>query len=555
MTDWEFKIALKSEADLAAFELAQQATAKLKDSTLGLATTQQQAATAGAQQGNSGQAVALASRAGREAMNAYAAVLSGSYVAAAEKARFVTVALSTAMRATPWGAAVFGATIAIGAISHLVGKMQEGSRAAEDAAKAAAEETKKAGEEIAAAAEKLGAHRADPFVFKESISALDEYTRAADEAASAVAGLIDRSKELERMRAAKEDAQLGLDLANLDANKSLTPARRIVLEAEARSRSAARKQIIEQEGFSSSMTGAAMKRESTARVAKGAEEDLQAIASQIEAKQNEAYRAALESEQAGQRGQTIHAQERAAAAVEINKAVEELKKEYGEQANVVKKARESAEKAAEAAEGEMAMIRERSRVSAELYEINKRRTAILDTGAQADAARAEGAQKREARLKQIDLALSQPNFDGKPREQLLREKAALEYAGAGDTQDPAQRGRQQQAIREQEATRRFNTLPPEQRAAAAAMDATKGVRARSGNESVTGSLAEKVEYAAKAIQQDGAQPGEMDRLMNVMQDFLKHAKLTMEEKKRAEARIQQMESDARELTSRTEKRS
>jgi len=120
-----FDIAIAATAKVDAIKAVRLDVDALKNSTLALVPAQERAAAAGERQSGSAQGVALASRAGREAANAYALLLSGNYVMAAEKARFVTVGLGTAMRATPWGAAVFGATIALGALDGLIGKLRE----------------------------------------------------------------------------------------------------------------------------------------------------------------------------------------------------------------------------------------------------------------------------------------------------------------------------------------------------------------------------------------------------------------------------------------------
>jgi hypothetical protein len=179
-TNFDIAIAATAKAD--AIKTVRADVDALKNSTLALAPPQEKAAAAGERQSGSAQGVALASRAGREAANAYALLLSGNYVMAAEKARFVTVGLGTAMRATPWGAAVFGATIALGALDGLIGKLRE----TEPEVKKTSEEITTLGKESEKSADLAG----------ELTKQIADQTAAAEKAHTAISDLADAELKL-----------------------------------------------------------------------------------------------------------------------------------------------------------------------------------------------------------------------------------------------------------------------------------------------------------------------------------------------------------------------
>lgn len=95
------------------------------------------------------------------------------------------------------------------------------------------------------------------------------------------------------------------------------------------------------------------------------------------------------------------------------------------------------------------------------------------------------------------------------REKLLREKAALEYQQAGRLRDPLEREAAQNRIRDEEQRRRFEQLPPEQQATAAARDAARG---QASNGTAIGSAAKALEDASKLAEKDGS-ADHLQRLM------------------------------------------
>lgn len=233
-----FDIAIAARANTDALKTVRAEVDALKNSTLALVPAQQTAAAADDKKKVSGQALLMASRAGKEAANAYAAVMTGNYVVAIEKARFVTLGLNAAMRSTPWGAVVFGATIALGALRGLIGKLRE----TEPEVKKTSDEVATLGKESEKSADLAG----------ELTKQIAEQTAAAEKARKAISDLADA--ELKLAMAQNRATELG-DLQKAGGDP--------VKMAEVRAAAAKKAADLKYQGT----TGAAMDAEAQARSA------------------------------------------------------------------------------------------------------------------------------------------------------------------------------------------------------------------------------------------------------------------------------------------------
>lgn len=471
------------------------------------------------------QALRMAASAGKEATWAFQALMRGDYVVAMHEAKFATIGLTTAMRANPFGAVIFGATLAIGAISYFVGGQEKATKATGEFTDALDETATKLGW-LDKAEHNIGT--------------------AASAAAQQVLLVTSRYKDAVEMAEALQKRQEEIDKAWDRASKARIDADKasgFMAAEDARHESA----LIDLAARSRDISGRENQAVSTAFTAAAREKSA-----------NEELGTAEAAHKSASAGFSEGRQEFAATGVQGIS----LPWTFRAQADLMKRQDEARAMSPQSVEG-VELRRQ------EIERLDKALTIAKDLHKKYEDFRAAEERLKGAREAAGEAgALAQGSKDEvrKLRASLAPEKEALESATRQEEdahrkarEDIDEKIRQERAAEEakskegsqigetvtQRANRiRFEALPPEQQARIQAQDAVASSRGSAG---ITGELARAVDKAAAALK-DGAQGDEMQKLLSLMKDFAEHATLTANEKKRTDARLKEIEDDLKKAT-------
>jgi len=493
MADKTFTITVKTEAELDALKKYQAELGGVKKS----------AAAAGG--GLNGMAKGLqdASAATDPAMQlqqALAMVMSGDVTNGAALATGAVKGLSGALRANPIGLIITGLTVAAGLFTVF---KTNGEEAAEGMKKMA-DEAKKAEEQLAKLNEQQASASAE--LLKKELEAIAAaYEKVAKAATSA-----------RRAKDELEDAQLGAGTAAIDVEEATGQ----VSGPEATARRTALRIATER------------------RKLDRADEEQRALVSAAGSVLGTADLAA--NSVAGVAGTAQAAHDAALAEAQAAGAQGLSKKDAEMNLASAKSRGDMGDERARASDEEIADLQRKLAAVESLVTAQSELSAIQDEQRRSAAVR-EAAQTRfdeaSATAKQTTTVSAVRRREIKSNEITAGAKlmtAAEEAGGKGESGATAQ----EEAPAVRAARLRFEALPPEQKAANLAQDAING---RTGDKGYTGQLARSIDKASKGLL-DGDQGGEMDRVLKLMEEFANHAQQNTEQKKRVEARLQQIES-------------